>query len=402
MYLNNKEEFKRALVFPGQGSQYTGMGRKMYENFNVVRQLFEEASDAVKIDIKKLCFEGLQQTLNLTENAQPAILLIGFSAFKVLRQEKEIEPDYLAGNSIGEITSLTCSGFFEFADAIKLVKLRGKYMQEAMPEGAGIMYAINGSTSYQVYEVCEKLRRQNKHVYLSNYNTEIQNVISGETEAVLEAVNLLEKYGTKAIKLKVSAPFHSPLMYQSSEKFREALINVKRFNFNYPVISSVTAMPYTNEECVTDMLVSQICKPVQWVRTIKYLEKRQVYEIIDMGPSSILKNMIKNNSKVKVYAYDSRQGDNILCDFDHDNKKDEINKLKECLKIAVCSPNVDTTLQEEEEIQNCICELYDINTNNNENNFEFEKRAIDLIKKILELKHIPEDEKKMRFDIFLD
>jgi [acyl-carrier-protein] S-malonyltransferase len=200
-----------AFIFPGQGSQYVGMGKELYENFSVAKKIFEEADDTLHLSISELCFNGPEEALKLTENTQPALLTTSIATLKVLQAEKGLIPQFTAGHSLGEYSALVGSGALTFAEAVKIVRLRGKFMQEAVPVGEGAMAAVLGMEREQVEKICEEVS-SGEVLTPANFNCPGQIVIAGHAKAVERAIERVKKDGKKAVLLPVSAPFHSPLM----------------------------------------------------------------------------------------------------------------------------------------------------------------------------------------------
>jgi [acyl-carrier-protein] S-malonyltransferase len=304
---------KIALMFPGQGSQYIGMGKKLYDNFECVRKVYEEANDTIGFDLKGLCFEGDMEELTKTENTQPAILTTSVAMFRVYQEEIGIEPAFMAGHSLGELSALTCSGAIRFSDAVKLVRQRGKFMQEAVPIGIGGMAAISGADISDIEAECKNASKDGNIVAISNYNSYDQIVISGHKAAVESAGEALKEKGVKVIPLKVSAPFHSPLMKPAADRFKDEL---KKYCYDGPrchVISNVTALPYEGAESIQDNLIKQITSPVQWIKSMEYLESNGVEMFIELGPKKVLKNLVGKIVKIKdIYSYDHDQDVNNI------------------------------------------------------------------------------------------
>ena len=283
-----------AFLFPGQGSQYIGMGADFCAEFAVASQTFEEASDALGIDVAKLCFEGEAATLALTANAQPAILTTSVAALRVVLEETEIRPDLLAGHSLGEFTALVASGCLPFSDAVRIVRKRGEFMQEAVPPGVGKMAAVLGLTSQEVSELCAEVAGEKAVVSPANFNSPTQTVISGEARAV-EAVSLLakEKGARRVVELEVSAPFHCSLMEPAAVRLRDVIAKVDLHPMKYPVVTNIEATANLDPARVEDILVEQVVSPVRWAESLEFLKDSGVSEFFEIGPSKVLSGLVK-------------------------------------------------------------------------------------------------------------
>lgn len=281
------------LVFPGQGSQYPGMGKDLAENFAVAGQLFEEANDVLGFDLAKLCFSGSEEDLKLTANTQPAILAVSIAALRVLRQEVELQPAYAAGHSLGEYSALVAAGVLSFADALKTVRQRGTFMQEAVPVGVGAMAAILGLEGEELEQLCRDAAGD-EVVAPANFNSPGQVVIAGHTTAVERAIALASERGAKrALKLPVSAPFHCALMAPAAQRLEQVLAGIAVAPFVFPVVTNVEATPCDQPERVKSLLVKQVCAPVCWDASIEHCASLGVDRYIEVGPGKVLAGLIK-------------------------------------------------------------------------------------------------------------
>ena len=288
---------KTALIFPGQGSQYVGMGKDLFLNFNKAKEIFEEASDAISLDLRKLAFEGPEDKLNLTANTQPAILTTSMAALHVLTEETGLRGDILAGHSLGEYTALVHSGVLPFTEALRIVKRRGELMQEAVPEGKGAMAAILGMKKDEVASICADASGE-EIVSPANFNSPGQIVISGHRDAVTKATELAKERGAKrAILLPVSVPSHCSLMEEAGEALRADLENLSMGDLGIGVISNVEASPYPNTDSVIDLLVRQLSSPVKWDDSIIELREFGVEKAIEVGPGKVLSGLVKRIDK---------------------------------------------------------------------------------------------------------
>lgn len=280
-----------ALLFPGQGSQYVGMGKDFYENHSIARELFQQGNDLLNYDIKSLCFSSPGKSLNLTENTQPAILITSIIALKIF-SENGIEIKAAAGHSLGEYSALVAAEALSFTDAVPLLHLRGKWMQEAVPAGKGAMAAIIGLQKEKVKALCDEIKEG--LVQPANYNSPEQIVIAGETEAVNKAVDLAKNYGAKrTIILPVSAPSHSPLMKSAQDNLAEELKKIHFNNLKFPVVTNVDALPITKPEEAISSLGRQLTSPVRWEESMEYLIGQGIDTVVEMGPKKVLSGIMK-------------------------------------------------------------------------------------------------------------
>jgi len=307
---------KIAFVFPGQGSQKVGMGKDLIENYPEAEILLNRANEALKeerVDIGKICFEGPEEELKNTVNAQPAILTISTILYKLLRKNK-IEPSIVAGHSLGEYSAMVASSAIKFEDAVKLVRKRGEYMQSAIPAGRGSMLAIIGLEKDEISKMCEKIKDIGI-VEIANLNSLTQIVVSGEIKA-LEKLSLIakEKGARMAIPLKVSAPFHSSFMEAAKEKLARYLENVKIDNPKIPISCNVSADYINNKEEVRTALIKQMTHPVRWVDSIKKMSTEGINCFIEVGPGKVLKGLIKQIiPESEVYnVFDSNSLQNVV------------------------------------------------------------------------------------------
>lgn len=286
-----------ALIFPGQGSQYAGMGKELAENFPVAKQVFEEADDALQFKISTLCFQGPEEDLKLTANTQPAILTTSVAALRVLESELNLTPAYLAGHSLGEYSALVASGALAFADAVKTVRSRGIFMQEAVPVGTGSMAAILGLDGKDLDDVCREAA-QGDVVAPANFNSPGQVVIAGHVQAVDRAITLAKEKGAKkAMPLPVSAPFHCSLMIPAGLRLKEVLDDVKVSAMKMPVVSNVEALPNQDYAQIKDLLVRQVSAPVRWDESVLKMVDLGVDRFVEVGPGKVLSGLARRIAK---------------------------------------------------------------------------------------------------------
>jgi [acyl-carrier-protein] S-malonyltransferase len=281
-----------AFIFPGQGSQHVGMGKEFYENFSVARQVFEEAEDSLRFSISELCFKGPEESLKLTENTQPAMLTASIAALRVFETEKGMTPQFTAGHSLGEYTALVASGAFAFSEAVRIVRLRGKFMQEAVPVGEGAMAALLGMEREQVEKLCEDVSFD-EVLTPANFNCPGQIVIAGHAKAVERAIEKVKQEGKKAVLLPVSAPFHSPLMKPAGERLEKALEEVSVNDLKVPVVTNVEAEANTSHERVKGLLVAQVSSPVRWEESMRKMIEKGIGQVLEIGPGKVLSGLMK-------------------------------------------------------------------------------------------------------------
>lgn len=282
-----------AFVFPGQGSQYVGMGKALCEGFPEARAVFDEAEDALRMDLRRVCFDGPEADLNRTACTQPAILAVSVAALRVLEGRCGARPSWAAGHSLGEYSALVCAGALRLADAAAVVRERGRLMQEAVPEGEGGMAAVLGLEASVVREVCEQARGR-EVVAPANFNGGGQVVVSGAREAVRRAAQLARDRGArKVVDLPVSAPFHCALMEPASEGLREVLEGVEVRPFRVGVVTNVEAASNSDPERVKPLLVEQVAAPVRWEESVETLAGLGCECAVELGPGRVLSGLIR-------------------------------------------------------------------------------------------------------------
>lgn len=282
-----------AYVFPGQGSQYPGMGRDLSENFPAARAVFEEADEALGFSISKMCFEGSTEELQLTENTQPAILTVSVAACRAMESEGLRYPDYVAGHSLGEYSALVAAGGLQLGDAVRTVRARGRYMQEAAPVGSGAMAAILGAELSDVMNACGEAQ-QGQVCSPANINSPGQVVIAGDTLAVERAMALLKERGAKrAIKLNVSAPFHCALMMPAQEQLALDFEKIGFKDLRVPLVTNVDAAAIETGDKALDALVRQVSAPVRWRESVELLIQKGVEQFVEVGPGKVLSGLVR-------------------------------------------------------------------------------------------------------------
>lgn len=405
---------KLVFMFPGQGSQYAGMGKRWCDTFQAASQTFQEANEILGFDLQASCFEGRGEELTKTEIAQPALLTASVAAYRIYEQEIGIQPAFGAGHSLGEFSALTCAGAISFKDALQLVRLRGQYMAEV---AEGTMSAIMGVSALEVQRVCQEISTDSSVVVIANYNSREQIVISGHLHAVERAGEILKSMGATVIALKVSGAFHSPLMQEAAVKFQEKLAGIQYQEMKWPVIANVTARPYPSSSQMGSLLTEQIVKPVLWENTVSFLEEQGVNIALEIGPKTVLKNLVHaNTSGIQAYSYD-REEDvaQYLAQVDKD-KPSVVNKSKydpdstvviQCIAAAVCTKNRNHNL---EEYQAGVVEPYrkiqrmqeTIEQEGRRPTVEEMRAALDMLLTVCRVKRVPLDEQIARFNEIMD
>jgi len=304
---------KIAFVFPGQGAQYMGMGREVAEKFPAARAVFDQADAALDFPISKLCFEGPEEDLRLTENTQPAILATSVALFRVL-EEKGVQPDFVAGHSLGEYSALVAAGALKLADAAALVRRRGRYMQEAVPVGEGAMAALVGLDPLSVHSVCERAA-QGQIAAPANLNSPGQIVIAGNRDAVERAVAMAKEAGARrAILLEVSAPFHCALLRPAEERLALDLDRCSISDLRYPLVTNVDANVIRSASDARSALKRQVSRPVRWQEIVQRLLDEGVRTFVEVGPGRVLLGLIRSMDKsaTMLNAEDEKSVENAV------------------------------------------------------------------------------------------
>ena len=300
-----------SVIFPGQGSQIVGMGKEFYDKFELVKNLFKEADETLSVPLSKLILEGPKEELDLTVNTQPAIFLISYSIFTVIKKEFNIDLNkakFFAGHSLGEYSALSCAGYLGFSDTLKILRIRGDAMQNSVPKGQGGMVAVLGSTVENVEKILKDNEKKFK-VQIANDNSEGQIVISGKTEDLDELIIILKENSIKNIKLPVSAPFHCNLMSKATDIMSLELNKLNFIESENKLISNVTANQISSIDELKDLLIKQIENRVRWRESVINMINSDVNHFIEIGPGKVLSSLVKRiNREVKIDTINN-QGD---------------------------------------------------------------------------------------------
>ena len=300
-----------SVIFPGQGSQMVGMGKEFYDKFDLVKNLFKEADDTLNFPISKLILEGPKEELDLTVNTQPAIFLVSYSIYNVIKKEFNIDlskAKYFAGHSLGEYSALSCAGYLNLSETLKILRIRGDAMQNSVPKGEGGMVAVLGS-KVEIIEKILKDNEQNLSIQIANDNSEGQIVLSGKTDDLDKLILILKENTIKNIKLPVSAPFHCRLMNKATNIMSNELNKLNFIEGENKLISNVTANEISNTSELKDLLVKQIENRVRWRESVINMINNDVNHFIEIGPGKVLSGLVKRiNKEVKINAINN-QGD---------------------------------------------------------------------------------------------
>lgn len=286
---------KTAFIFSGQGSQYAGMGKELYDNFECVKEVFDKADEVLDFKVTDMCF-GEDERLNETEYTQPALLTMSYAVYKLM-SEKGLKADYVAGLSLGEYSAHAVSGTMSFEEAVKLVRKRGKFMTDAVPKGEGAMCAVLSLEAEKIQEACNEVSEIGRCM-IANYNAPGQIVIAGDKEAVEKAAEIVKEKGAKrAVMLNVSGPFHTSLLKPAADKLNEELNKIELSDMTIPVITNLTAEIVEDKSQVVDILTKQVMNPVKWEQSVKKMIELGVDTFVEMGPGKTLSSFVKKAAK---------------------------------------------------------------------------------------------------------
>ena len=292
MAINNRQS-AIAFIFPGQGAQHPGMGKDLADRFPAARQIFEEADEALGFSLSELCFNGPAEQLQLTENTQPAILTVSIAALRAAQSEGFPRAEFVAGHSLGEYSALVAAGGLNLGDAIRTVRARGRYMQEAVPVGTGAMAAILGADLETVNAGCEQAS-EGEVCSAANINSPSQVVIAGAAGAIDRAIVILKERGAKrAMKLNVSAPFHCAMMKPAQDRLAADLDTIQFSDSEIPLVTNVDARAVRSADLLRDSLVRQVSQPVRWLESVEFLISQGVKTFIEIGPGKVLSGLVR-------------------------------------------------------------------------------------------------------------
>lgn len=407
--MNNMRDL--AFVFSGQGSQYVNMGKALCDHSAIARRTFEEAGDILGFNLLRLCTEGDLEELTQTANAQPAILTTSIALWRVYMQEIGVKPHFVAGHSLGEYSALVCAGAMKFSQAVRLVRKRGLLMQEVTTEGTGAMASVSGLDKSDIENVCQEYSDETNFAHLSNINSSRQVVISGHRKAIEQVAKRLEEMGGTVIFLRVSAPFHSPLMQSVATSLHTELQNNVYLPMRYSVIANVNGQPYTSSEQIVENLTKQVTAPVQWLATMQFLYQQGIRKVVEIGPNKVLRNLMKKEYQdVLAYAYDVPQdvaSVKEIMGIPKDHKPFVPSVITKCLAVAVATPNRNF---DSDEYQKGMIEPYrrvqkmqfELEEAGAEPTVEQMREALTMLQSVFLTKKISSDEQKKRFDEILE
>ena len=299
-----------SVIFPGQGSQVVGMGKEFFDKFSIVKNLFRDADDILNFSLSKMILEGPKEELDLTVNTQPAIFLVSYCIFSIIKDEFNINLDkakYFAGHSLGEYSALSCAGYLSFSDTLKILRTRGDAMQHAVPKEHGSMLVVLGSNIKTIEKILND-NRQKFYVQIANDNSEGQLVLSGKVEDINNMILVLKENSIKNMRLPVSAPFHCNLMKNATEIMNEELKKLKFKNMEIKLISNVTAEPISSSDEIKKLLIKQVETRVRWRESVINMIKNDINHFIEIGPGKVLSGLIKRiNKDVKINTINSVQ-----------------------------------------------------------------------------------------------
>ncbi|WP_339305527.1 ACP S-malonyltransferase [Paenibacillus sp. FSL R5-0519] len=333
---------KIAFLFPGQGSQYVGMMKNFYDQYEIARQTYEEANHILGFDLAKMSFEGSLFDLNKPSNMQPALLTASVVAYRVYMEEIGINPQFCAGHSLGEYAALTCSGAMTFGDAVRITKRRGELTEFIADEADGAMTIIDGADEEMIRRACEQVSTDTAWSAISCYNASSQYAISGHQDSIEQVESILLDQDAQTTPLMMSAPFHSRLMEPAGEQLGVELAGYRFHPFKWPVVSNVTATPYTEAGRITGLLQRHLSQPVKWAQTMQYLKKHGVTLTIELGPKNVLSGLVElDKLGMKSFAYGQKEDRKALKELLDQAvvSRPRPTVVTKCMAAAVATPN---------------------------------------------------------------
>lgn len=387
---------KLGFVFSGQGCQFVGMGKQLYDNYAVARETFEECEDVLGYKMTDLCFEGDLDKLTMTSNTQPAILTVSIAAWRAFKEEVNLKPSFLAGHSLGEYAALVCADAVSFQDALKLVRRRGELMEVAMNDGAII--AVMNLPVNQVEEIAKQVSGEDGFAAVANYNSYDQVCVAGNLAAINRAEEAFRKKNAKTVRLKVSSAFHTKAMLPAALAFNEVLKEVKFSNLSTPVISNVTGLPYSSADGIVENLTKQIFFPVQWCSSVEYMKNQGVQTYLEFGPKKVLGRLISQiDERSKVIQVGNKDDILKVKEAGLEEKPDYMEFMIGCIGLAVSTPNKNWN---NEEYENGVVKPYraisdlqlELEKSNKIPSLAQVKDAYHMIQSVLKTKMLPEKE----------
>lgn len=396
---------KTAFQFPGQGSQYVGMGKKLYEQYNEAKEVFGEVSSILGYDISKICFDGSITQLMDILNMSATIITVSVAAYRSFKSEYNLKPQFMLGHSLGEFSALCCSGVLSLKDVIEIIKFRCELADEVNKSSSSGFTVINNISPQAVQEICRKVSNNNTHVSIACYNSSIQVIISGHDEKVQQAEDELIKLGAEITPILTSPPFHTPLMEKVSKRLQEKL-NEYEFKMPHcPVIFNYTASPHIDPNTIKLNLSAQIFNPVLWQQSLDYLKIQGIETLVELGSSAILTNLSQELKCFESYAYgqqDDREALRKIIKTDNGSNEPKKTVVTRCLAVAVCTKNnnwnddeyvrgVELPYEKIEKMQD------ELDQSNLEPTVEQMQEALTMLKSVFETKKTPHEERKKRF-----